>query len=439
MKKMIILLGFLPSLAVWAQSDLPGRFKNKVKARAEQRVDEGMDKAIDKTEEEISKKPKSKNKKNSEEEDTTPGSQPGKKAGEAGNSSDKDLKVYSRYDFVPGDRILFAEDFSQDVLGEFPLKWFTNNRGEVVSLGGQTGQWMRMFPGGHYVSPGLKKLSENYTIEFDLLLHYKSDEGYPFPNVYFKLMELPAGKDAMKDYFFALAGSKEVVLNIGPAMEESSYAYLTSSVNESEQFASAEKKLPRLDRYFSKPVHVAVWVQKQRLRLWINDEKIFDIPQVVPVQSNFNHLAYKVESSIYEEHQIGMYVTNVKIAEGAPDTRNKLLTEGKFSTTGIRFDVNSATIKPESSGVLAEIAKVLSENPSVKVKIIGHTDSDGDATKNLELSKRRAQAVKTALAQNFKIDASRMETDGLGETKPVADNGTGEGKSQNRRVEFIKQ
>jgi len=87
---------------------------------------------------------------------------------------------------------------------------------------------------------------------------------------------------------------------------------------------------------------------------------------------------------------------------------------------------------------LKEIAAVLSENPDVKVKIIGHTDSDGEDAKNLDLSKRRAAAVKAALSKEFNIDAGRMETDGLGETKPVADNKTSEGKAQNRRVEFVK-
>ncbi|MDP4206191.1 MAG: OmpA family protein, partial [Bacteroidota bacterium] len=126
------------------------------------------------------------------------------------------------------------------------------------------------------------------------------------------------------------------------------------------------------------------------------------------------------------------------LAAGAPDTRNKLITEGKWTTRGICFDTNSDVIKPESYGVLKEIATVLNENSTVNVKIIGHTDSDGDDTFNLELSKKRAIAVKNALSNNFNIDASRMETDGKGKKEPVASNDTPEGKANNRRVEFIK-
>ena len=100
--------------------------------------------------------------------------------------------------------------------------------------------------------------------------------------------------------------------------------------------------------------------------------------------------------------------------------------------------MNSDKIKPTSYGTLKEIATILTENADVKVKIIGHTDTDGDDAKNLDLSKRRAAAVKTALSKEFNIDESRLDTDGMGETKPVADNNTSEGKAQNRRVEFIK-
>ena len=118
--------------------------------------------------------------------------------------------------------------------------------------------------------------------------------------------------------------------------------------------------------------------------------------------------------------------------------RNKLLTDGKLVTHGILFDVNSDKIKPESYGTLREIAKVLSENADVKVKIVGHTDSDGADAANMDLSKRRAAAVKNALSDNFGIDASRMQSDGKGESEPSSPNTTAEGKANNRRVEFVK-
>ena len=80
----------------------------------------------------------------------------------------------------------------------------------------------------------------------------------------------------------------------------------------------------------------------------------------------------------------------------------------------------------------------MKDNASVKVKVLGHTSSDGDDNANLELSRKRATAVREMLVNEFNIDASRIDTEGKGETQPVADNKTREGKALNRRVEFIK-
>ena len=131
-------------------------------------------------------------------------------------------------------------------------------------------------------------------------------------------------------------------------------------------------------------------------------------------------------------------MSNLRLAVGAPDTRNKILTQNKWVTHGILFDVNSATIKPESYGTIKEMATVLKENPDLKVKIVGHTDADGKDDVNLDLSKRRAAAVKESLTKDFGIDGARMETDGKGEGEPIDKNDTPAGKANNRRVEFIK-
>lgn len=83
-------------------------------------------------------------------------------------------------------------------------------------------------------------------------------------------------------------------------------------------------------------------------------------------------------------------VSNLRLAERVPNTRNKLIIEGEFVTTGITFDTNSATIKPESYGTLKAIAQVLQYNVDVRVKITGHTDAYSDDSSNMSLSKNRA-------------------------------------------------
>jgi len=113
------------------------------------------------------------------------------------------------------------------------------------------------------------------------------------------------------------------------------------------------------------------------------------------------------------------------------------MTDGKIVTTGIRFDVNKSTIKPESMGVLNSIAKLMEEHQDIRFSVEGHTDSDGDDASNQKLSEERAASVKNALV-DLGIDTSRFETKGFGESNPVDENSTPEGKANNRRVEFIK-
>lgn len=118
--------------------------------------------------------------------------------------------------------------------------------------------------------------------------------------------------------------------------------------------------------------------------------------------------------------------------------RKALAADGKFVTHGITFDYGSDKLKPESYGIIREIAHVLQKDSTLRIRIVGHTDSEGSPENNLDLSKRRAQAIKSALADSYKIPSERIETDGKGASEPVDKNNTAEGKANNRRAEFVK-
>ncbi len=177
---------------------------------------------------------------------------------------------------------------------------------------------------------------------------------------------------------------------------------------------------------------LSFWVQKTRLRVYLDQFKIFDLPKVLIPGYQYNMMRFEIWKS-----GVPM-ITNFRVASGLPDMRNKLLTEGKLVSYGIYFDVNKDVVKPESYGTLKQIANILNENPTVRVCIVGHTDSDGSDVINLDLSKRRGAAVKNELVKSFGIEDTRLESDGLGENKPVAPNDTPVNKALNRRVEFIK-
>lgn len=116
-----------------------------------------------------------------------------------------------------------------------------------------------------------------------------------------------------------------------------------------------------------------------------------------------------------------------------------LKAEGKIALYGIYFDTAKADIKPESKDQLAEMAKLLQAQPQLKVYIVGHTDSQGTLETNLTLSQQRAQAVTTALATSYNIDAKRMIGRGVANLAPIASNAADEGRAKNRRVELVLQ
>jgi outer membrane protein OmpA-like peptidoglycan-associated protein len=131
------------------------------------------------------------------------------------------------------------------------------------------------------------------------------------------------------------------------------------------------------------------------------------------------------------------FIKNVRIAKGAVPLYDKFLVDGKFVTTGIKFDVNKASIKPESMGTINYVVKMMVDHPELKFSVEGHTDSDGEEASNLKLSEARAKAVLDAMVK-LGIDNTRLKSKGHGESKPMTGNDTPEGKAQNRRVEFVK-
>lgn len=123
----------------------------------------------------------------------------------------------------------------------------------------------------------------------------------------------------------------------------------------------------------------------------------------------------------------------------AAEMQGALGTEGRVKLYGILFDFDSAVVKPESDATLAEIVTLLTDDPTLTLFVVGHTDMTGGYDYNLELSRRRAGAVVSALAGRFGIAANRLEAAGVGPLAPVDENATEAGRAHNRRVELVKR
>jgi OOP family OmpA-OmpF porin len=363
----------------------------------------------------------------------TTGASAGNVAG--AGSAPAGLKTYSKFDFEPGEKILVVEDFGQDAIGDFPDKWNTNSTGEVMTIDGKDGKWLSVTKKGVYLPEFINNLPDNFTLQFDLVC---SEKNTAYSGDF--LLSLYAIPNPAKQFaslgFSTPRNGVELNFNPGGGSEHGLTRSLVFSDNTQIMSNEVEQRDWVTKQTDKRVVKISIWRQRQRLRVYMNEEKVWDIPRAFENGKNYNSVLFSLNGNTIEGDRY--LFSNIRLAVGAPDTRNKLITEGKFSTTGILFDVNSANIKAESYGTLKDIADVLKDNATVNVKIVGHTDSDGDAALNLALSKKRAEAVKAALATEFGIDATRMQTDGMGATQPVAPNTTPAGKAQNRRVEFVK-
>ena len=127
------------------------------------------------------------------------------------------------------------------------------------------------------------------------------------------------------------------------------------------------------------------------------------------------------------------------ITVDAASLANDLNRSGHASVYGIYFDTGKAEVKPESDAALKEIAKLLQQDPKLKLHVVGHTDNVGTLVSNMDLSRRRADAVAKVLTTKYTIAASRLAAQGVGPLAPVASNKSEEGRAKNRRVELVEQ
>lgn len=430
MKWLLVFSLFFLQLDTVAQT-IPQRVEQKVKDRVNRKIDEGIDKGLNKTEDEINKGVKKKDTKKkaagstktSSTSKTTVG---GKQTGASDTTFPGGGKAFS--DFVPGTKVIFTENFEKDALSDFPAGWNTTGSGAVVNLDGKDGKWLNIAHNS-VVHPVLQKpLPENCTIEFDLFLQSNGDGHTPI--VQFGLT--PVKNVLREDLFYR----DKFFMTVSRYNERDGHSVEYGL----KEVIGNKNDFPILS-YANKVLHVSMAINKTRIRVYFDKTKIVDLPMALTAEMRNNF--YLCNTYVVPASESGMFVSNIRIASGDVDARSllvkDLLEKGKASTNEILFDVNKDLIKKESFAIINQIGDALKTNPTLKIKIVGHTDGDGKPADNLSLSKRRAEAVSSYLINNFGIDESRITTDGKGASVPVADNKTADGKAKNRRVEFIKQ
>lgn len=405
---LIIFTGGMASAQLWKN------VKDAVKNKAEQKT---VQKSADKTGDVM--------------DDVLNGEVFRKKKKDGVGEENKQFSIFTKFDFIQGEKVIALEDFSQDQAGDFPGKWNTNTSAEVVSTSELPGKWLKLDQFGVFMPGYIKTLPENFTIEMDIVCNAEfRNESSPFhlaiaalgsPNEYTRWLQGQGGQEGFQVWLHPVLVSKKGG-KVG--------YYQTGSNGRQQQQFETDKFHKDKNR-----VRLSIWRQKRRVRVYLDEEKVLDVQNALE-NIKYNSLVFSLTSAKTKPDYF--LISNIRIAGGLPDMRNKFMTEGKVSTNSILFDVDSDKLKPASYPVIREIATVLKENSGVRVRIIGHTDSDGDDAHNRDLSLQRANAVKTVLEKEFGIAADRMETEGKGESEPADKESTPAAKANNRRVEFIK-
>ncbi|GAB4324322.1 MAG: hypothetical protein Kow0074_17190 [Candidatus Zixiibacteriota bacterium] len=318
--------------------------------------------------------------------------------------------AWANYDFVPGDQVIYMEDFSTTPVGDFPRRIeFIEGNMEVVEW--QGAHWLRINEDAKFEVPLPANLPDKFTVEADI---------YMPPAFTLYMLE---GSTAPKRRW---AETYTVRLRTG------NYQELRGGVG-----VGSGKWLTSED--FGKTTGIVdfrAMFSGSYLKAYVNETRTANIPNADFARADRIQFMIDKHGSRGDE---GVLIGHIRVAEGGKKfLYDELEANGRVATQGIYFDINSDRIRPESTPTLKEMGKMLTDHPELRLMIEGHTDSQGDEAYNLELSQKRAAAVKNYLCNEYGIAPDRLETSGLGEGQPVDSNDTPEGRQNNRRVELVK-
>lgn len=429
MRRLIAAL-FLPvaltlaySPAVNAQSWL-NKAKKKVEDKLNQRADQEIDEAIEKAEDAIEcaatdkaciEEAEKSGKKvvltdpdgNPLPEDQQPAAAP---ASTAAGPVAPMQGVWANFDFVPGNRVLFYEDFLQDNVGDFPRRWgFESGNWEIVEWQGT--RYLRSEGhDGAWISINLPEaLPERWTFEMDFIFAHPVEEiGQAGIQIVFE-----------KEHAVHLANAISLRPDHGGLLGGGEGAPQTGT------------KLTNLND--NRPNRLMLLGDGTYVKIYVNDKRIANVPNARLLPSNKIWI-----DTFFAEDPFFVYIGNVRVAASDKKIYDALAAKGRLALQGIYFDTGSDKLRPESTGTLKEIGQMLKDHPDLRLMIEGHTDNVGSEALNLVLSDKRAAAVRQSLIADFAIDAGRLESKGFGMSKPAAPNDTPEGRQTNRRVELVK-
>ena len=338
------------------------------------------------------------------DEDGRPMTDPAEAAAKAGPAVRPGTGAWVNYDFVPGDMVLFYDDYMDGRAGDFPRRFeLLEGNWEVVEWQGS--RYVRATSGGAIAIQLPAALPERFTMEFPASVSHGN-------------ASVRVSTSPMREY----AGSTPTL------------AYSEGGLRPEKNQGPGTMTRRRDEALGDALVTFRVMADGDYMKMYLDDHRVANAPNAVFPRTD---KLYLTVTSAGDANPI--MIGPMRIAAGGLDLYDRLERDGRVATHGILFATDSEAIRPESTPTLTEIGTMLGQYSDLRLTIEGHTDSQGDDAYNQHLSNRRAQAVKAYLVDMHDVDASRLDTAGFGESRPVADNGTPEGRAQNRRVELVRQ
>jgi len=414
----LILMSFFCHQMCAAQINDPAkRTTKKGEARVNKNIDKGIDKSLDGVEKGLGnifkKKDKEANKETKADKTTetiNASKSPEETTDNTPNQQDKPALVWSKYDFIPGEKVIFEDNLLDEENGEFPSRWdLVKGNVEIAEFEGEN---VIMFRVLSTIVPYLKNPAQDYlpdifTLEFD---------GYFFENTNYQNYSI---------YFHDIKNQKNTGIN-----NVQIYWNQVKHGKTQSWYPDANKSsFCKTEGWY----HFSLLFNKRALKVYLNDTRLINVPNI-----SGNPQGLTIYASYNSHEKGGGMIKNIRIAEAGQKLYDKFLQDGKIISNGIRFDVNKATLRAESMGIINEIVKMMNDHPEINFSVEGHTDSDGNDAMNQTLSEQRAATVANTLI-DLGIGKSRLTSTGWGETKPIDSNTTPEGKANNRRVEFVKK
>jgi OmpA-OmpF porin, OOP family len=323
--------------------------------------------------------------------------------------------AWANYDFIPGDRVLFAEDFTSDRVGNFPRRLqFLDGTMEIVEMGGT--RYLRATSDARFTIQLPESLPERFTIEFDAHL----------PHWWHQLFIAVAEPD----------GGYGVVRPAYQQLNNYQFSFVQLSKQHQSGVAGGGggEALTRYDPLHERIVPVRIMADGSYVKVFLDERRIANVPNANLGRSG--RIGVFIHGEVREDRPV--FIGNIRIAAGGPSLYDALNADGRVTTHGVLFDTGSDRIRPESTPTVKEIGEMLRRHADLRLRIEGHTDNTGDAAANQQLSERRAAAVRQVLVRDFGIDAARLEAVGKGQAEPADTNDTSEGRQNNRRVVLVR-